>query len=59
MRPPQTTNARTKTQLAEMGDLEACLGLVEDGAFPLFAASFLAKRSFARRCWGVCACKMG
>lgn len=30
-------------------------GLIVVGAFPLFAASVFAKRSFARRCCGVCA----
>lgn len=54
MRPPQTTNARSTTQPAEMGGLGVCLGL-ETGPFPRFAASFFANRSFARRCWGVCA----
>lgn len=43
------------TQPAEMGGLGVCLGL-ETGPFPRFAASFFANRSFARRCWGVCAC---
>lgn len=43
------------TQPAEIGGLGVCLGL-DSGPFPRLAASFFANRSFARRCWGVCAC---
>lgn len=43
------------TQLAERGDFVFFFGLIVVGAFPLFAASVFAKRSFARRCCGVCA----
>lgn len=43
------------TQLAERGDFVFFFGLIVVGALPLFAASVFAKRSFARRCCGVCA----
>lgn len=42
------------TQLAERGDFVFFFGLIVVGALPLFAASVFAKRSFARRCCGVC-----
>lgn len=45
----ESNEANVPTQPAEIGDLEACLGFVM-GPLPRLAASFFAKRSFARRC---------
>lgn len=49
-------DSNVPTQPAESGDLEACLVGFVVGPRPRFAASLFAKRSFARRCWGVWAC---
>jgi hypothetical protein len=56
MRLKLTDHAYIPTQLADTGDLPFFFGLTVVGALPRFAASVFANRSFALRCWGVCAC---
>jgi hypothetical protein len=55
MRPKLTDSAYIPTQLADTGDFPFFFGLNVVGALPRFAASVFANRSFALRCWGVCA----